>query len=148
MRAVVTEVSVVTTVVVSEADDADAVVVCDDDAVVVSDGSTVVSENEVIGSSDVSDVDIVVASSVLRSVAVVTSGTDIDIGGFVSASITEISFSGAVVTAEGRVSSQSPPSLPPQPVSISAAASRMLTSALILYLFIKTTVLPDFDRLM
>lgn len=89
-------------------------------------------------SSEVSCGAVVVASSVLFSVVVVVSGTDIDIGGLVSASMTETSFSAAVVTADGSVSSQSP-SLPrPQPESMSAAASRAAVSALTLFLFIKT----------
>ena len=88
-------------------------------------------------SSEVSCGAVVVASSVLFSVVVVVSGTDIDIGGLVSASMTETSFSGTVVTADGSVSSQSA-SLPlPQPESMSAAASKAAVNALT-FLFIKT----------
>lgn len=89
-------------------------------------------------SSEVSGGAVVVASSVLFSVVVVVSGTDIDIGGSVSASMTETSFSGAVVTADGSVSSQSASLPPPQPESMSAAASRAAVNALTLFLFIKT----------
>lgn len=89
-------------------------------------------------SSEVSGGAVVVASSVLFSVVVVVSGTDIDIGGLVSASMTETSFSGAVVTADGSVSSQSASPPRPQPESMSAAASRAAVNALTLFLFIKT----------
>ena len=89
-------------------------------------------------SSEVSCGAVVVASSGLFSVVVVVSGTDIDIGGLVSASMTETSFSGAVVTADGSVSSQSASLPPPQPESMSAAASRAAVNALTLFLFIKT----------
>ena len=87
-------------------------------------------------SSDVSGGAVVVASSVLFSVVVVVSGTDIEIGGLVSASMTETSFSGSVVTADGSVSSQSASLPPPQPESMSAAASRAAMNALTLFLFI------------
>lgn len=87
-------------------------------------------------SSDVSGGAVVVASSVLFPVVVVVSGTDIEIGGLVSASMTETSFSGSVVTAEGSVSSQSASLPPPQPESMSAAASRAAMNALTLFLFI------------
>lgn len=87
-------------------------------------------------SSDVSGGAVVVASSVLFSVVVVVSGTDIEIGGLVSASMTETSFSGSVVMADGSVSSQSASLPPPQPESMSAAASRAAMNALTLFLFI------------
>lgn len=87
-------------------------------------------------SSEVSGGAVVVASSVFFSVVVVVSGTDIEIGGLVSASMTETSFSGSVVTADGSVSSQSALLPPPQPESMNAAASRAAMNALTLFLFI------------
>ena len=114
------------------------VVVSEEETEVVSETiEVVVLAEEVTADSDVSGVESVVASSVLRSEVVVVSGTDIDIGGFVSASMTETSFSEAVVTADGRVSSQSA-SFPPQPASSKADASSAAMIAVILFLFIIT----------
>lgn len=87
-------------------------------------------------SSEVSGGAVVVASSVFFSVVVVVSGMDIEIGGLVSASMTETSFSGSVVTADGSVSSQSALLPPPQPESMNAAASMAAMNALTLFLFI------------
>ena len=118
-------------------DDEDGTVVTDDDTVpevVV----TVETEEEDADAEVVSlGVSVVVASSVLRSVVVVVSGTDIEIGGLVSASMTVTVFSAVVVTADGRVSSQSA-SLPfLHPESRRAAASNAAASTVNLFLFIK-----------